>query len=526
MYFCSNEDILVIMKILTGAQIHELEKYTIEHKPIKSIDLMEEAAQQIFLAIKRRWSKRDAIIVFAGPGNNGGDALAVARLLAKDDYIVSVYLFNINNKLSEDCVTNKKRLLDTTSIKNFTEITLNFEPPELTAGTLVIDGLFGSGLNKPLYGGFASLVRYINQSPCKVISIDMPSGMMTEDNSMNVLSNIIKANLTLTIGNEKLSMFLDDMLPYFGKIEVLYIGLLDEYVEKIDAIYNTNEKIFVLGRKSVAHKGDMGHALLVAGKYGMAGAAVLAAKACLRSGVGKITVHTPKLNNDILQISVPEAIVSHDIGDEHFTEPIDTKCYQAMGIGPGLGQDEDTAIAMIAQIRRAQCPVVVDADALNMLASHRAWMQQLPKKIILTPHPKEFDRLVGNTSDSCFERLSKALNLAQRIEGYILLKGHHSALCLPNGKVIFNTTGNAGMATAGSGDVLTGIITGLLARGYCPADACMRGMDIHGKAGDLAAEDLGEESMTAGDLIKFLPKAFPRDCSIDFDSNINNPHIQ
>ena len=263
-------------------------------------------------------------------------------------------------------------------------------------------------------------------------------------------------------------------------------------------------------RNPFAHKGNMGNALIIAGSYGMAGAAVLAAKACLRTGVGKVTVDTPKRNNDIVQISVPEAVVLHDYEDMHFSEPVETADFDAVGMGPGMGQNENTAIAMIAQVRRTQCPLVLDADALNMLAKHRAWTQQLPKDIIMTPHPKEFDRLCGSPSADSYERLSKARDLAERLHAYIVLKGHYSALCTPDRRVVFNSTGNAGMATAGSGDVLTGIITGLLARGHSHEEACLLGMYLHGLAGDLAVRDVGEESLLASDIIRYLPQAFRR----------------
>jgi NAD(P)H-hydrate epimerase len=253
----------------------------------------------------------------------------------------------------------------------------------------------------------------------------------------------------------------------------------------------------------------MGNALIIAGSYGMAGASVLATQACLRSGVGKVHTHTPKQNSMILQISVPEAIIQFDRDETIFSEAVDTEDFDALGIGPGLGTSEQTSVALIAQLRRSQCPIVADADAINILANHRAWIQQLPKGVILTPHPKELERLEGHCNDS-YERLSKARNLAERIEGYVILKGHHSALCLPDGHVIFNSTGNAGMATAGSGDVLTGILTGLLARGYKQQDACIIGMYLHGLAGDIAARELGEESVVASDIIKYLPQAFKK----------------
>ena len=250
----------------------------------------------------------------------------------------------------------------------------------------------------------------------------------------------------------------------------------------------------------------MGHALLMAGSRGMAGAAILATRACLRSGVGKVTVRTLQSNVLPLQIAVPEAVLSVDNAD-YYSEPVDTDDYNAVGVGPGLGMAEGTAVTLIAQLRRTQCPVVADADALNILANHRAWMQQLPKEIILTPHPKEFDRMVGHSTDS-YERLCKARDLARKLQAYVLLKGHYSALCMPDGQVVFNSTGNGGMATPGSGDVLTGIITALLTRGYRRSDACIVGMYLHGLAGDLAARELGVESLVASDLITYLPQAF------------------
>ena len=508
LYFCKQ------MKILTSNQIHDLDHYTMEHEPIRSIDLMERAAKTLTRAITSMWDNQKPVVVFAGPGNNGGDALAVARMLGDQNYKVAVYLFNTTNKLSEDCAINKKRLSESRKIKEFVEVTDEFDPPKLEANTLVIDGLFGSGLNKPLAGGFASLVKYINQSPSTIASIDIPSGLMTEDNTYNVRANIIKADVTFTLQLKKLAFLFPENQQFIGKLVILDIRLSEEGLSKIDAQYTIVEEKDIrprlLRRNEYAHKGNMGTALIVAGSYGMAGAAILASQACLRSGAGKVIIHTPRRNNDIMQISVPEAIVETDHDEKYFTETIESDDVDAMAIGPGLRQQENTAIALISQIRRTQAPIVVDADGLNMLANHRAWLQQLPKNIILTPHPKEFDRLNGSSCADSFERLSKARDMAEHLHAYIILKGHYSALCLPDGKVMFNSTGNAGMATAGSGDVLTGIITGLLARGYTHADACMIGMYLHGLAGDLAARELGMESIVAGDLIRFLPKAFQR----------------
>lgn len=502
------------MKIFTSNQIRELDRYTIEHEPIRPIDLMERAAKALARAITEMWGNDTPVVVFAGPGNNGGDALAVARILADQNYKVSVYLFNINDRLSEDCAANKKRVADHKHIRTFVEVTQQFDPPVLDASTLVVDGLFGTGLNKPLAGGFASLVKYINQSPAKVVSIDIPSGLMTEDNTYNIHTNIIRANITLSLQMKKLAFLFADNQQYIGRLRLLDIRLSQDFIAKTKSQYSIIEenevRKLLIPRHDFEHKGSIGNALLIAGSYGMAGAAILSARACLRSGVGKVTVHTPRKNYNAMQTAVPEAVMQMDREETLFSEAVDAEDFDALGIGPGLGQSENTAIALIAQLRRTTAPIVADADALNILANHRAWMQQLPKGIVMTPHPKEFERMYGNRCNGDYERLAKAREMAEHLQAFILLKGHYSALCLPDGSVVFNSTGNSGMATAGSGDVLTGIITALLSRGYRQREACIIGMYVHGLAGDLAAKEVGKESLIASDIIKYLPKAFLR----------------
>lgn len=499
------------MKLFSATQISELDKYTIEHEPITSINLMERAAEELTEAISLLWDEDTPVVVFAGPGNNGGDALAVTRLLRQRGYNVTAYLFNVNGKLSADCHENLTRLKKKYA-SAIVEVTKEFDPPKLGSDTLVVDGLFGSGINKPLTGGFAAVVKYINQSAATVVSIDLPSGLMAENNTFNVKSNIVTADFTFTLGTKKLCMMMADNQQYLGEVRVLNIGLSEEYIANTPAQCNVIEEDDVVRclktRDDFAHKGSMGHALLVAGARGMAGAAILATKACLRSGVGKVTVHTPLCNSDIMQISVPEAVVQTDRGEESFTQATDANLYNAMGIGPGLGNAETTSIALMTQIRSTRVPMVIDADAINILASHRAWLQQLPDGIIFTPHPREMDRLLDTPPADDYDRLMKASDMAQRLHVYVLLKGHHSALCLPNGNILFNSTGNAGMATAGSGDVLTGIITALLARGYNQQDAAMVGMYLHGLAGDIAAQAVGMESLMASDIIAHLPQAF------------------
>ena len=309
------------MKIFTSAQIHELDKYTIEHEPISSIDLMERAAEAIARSIAGEWGAATPVVVFAGPGNNGGDALAVARLLSGRGYSVSAFLFNTTGRLSADCATNKERLAALGGVQ-FVEVTQEFDPPQLEAGTLVVDGLFGSGLNKPLAGGFASLVKYINASPATVVSIDVPSGLMGEDNTYNVRANTIRADLTLTLQQPKLSFLFAENQQYVGRFKTLDIGISAEGIASSDARYRIVEEAevrsLVKGRDDFAHKGSMGSALLVAGSCGMAGASVLAARACLRSGVGKVTVHTPRCNNLAVQGAVPEAEVQLDPEEAFF----------------------------------------------------------------------------------------------------------------------------------------------------------------------------------------------------------------
>lgn len=499
------------MKILTAEQLKQLDRYTIEHEPIASIDLMERAATCLTEAIRRRWDTTHTFVVMAGPSGNGGDALAVARMLAQHGYATHTYLFDVKNNLSADCRENLERLKQTEGAE-LTHITQQFEPPELSNEAVVIDGLFGTGLKGPLRGGFAQLAKYINRLPARVVSIDLPSGMMAEDNSYNVEANIVKADVTLTVGLPKLAFLMADMAPLVGEVEVLDIGLSREEYNRMTTPYVLTEPTDVRSllkvRPVFGHKGTFGHALLIAGRRGMAGAALLAARACLRSGVGKLTVGTPGANVEILQIGVPEAVLHIDVSHEHFSQPIEASAFQAMCIGPGLGTDAESATAFIAQAHAARVPLVVDADGLNILSSHKGWLNQLPAGSILTPHVGELARLVGTTGMSSYSALQAARELARRHRFYVVLKGHYTAICTPDGSVFFNATGNNGMATAGSGDVLSGMLLGLLAQGYGPLEACRLGVWLHGLAGDLAARQLGTHSLVAGDLVNYIPKAF------------------
>lgn len=498
------------MKIFPSSSIKKLDAYTIEHEPISSIDLMERAATALTKAITQRWTPQTPVIVFAGPGNNGGDALAVTRMMAEKEYDVEVYLFNTKGELSADCRTNKEQIAAMRNVK-FHEISTQFVPPTLTAEHLVIDGLFGSGLNKPLSGGFAAVVKYINSSPATVVSIDIPSGLMGEENTFNIKSNIIRADYTYSLQLPKLAFLFAENAEFVGKWELLDIQLSQEAIKQSETNYELTEaediRTLIKPRKQFAHKGNFGHALLIAGSKGMAGASILSARACLRSGVGLLTVHAPLCNCTILQTSVPEAMVESDTDESCFAVPTDTDDYQAIAIGPGLGKSEETETALLEQLQHCQTPAVLDADALNILANHRHALTHLPKGSILTPHPKELERLVGKCQDS-YERLTKACELAKNANVHIILKGAYSAIITPEGKCYFNPTGNPGMATGGSGDVLTGVILALLAQGYDTDAAARIGTYVHGLAGDVAQSKQGTIGLIASDIIDSLPAAW------------------
>ena len=442
------------------------------------------------------------------------------RMLGETNYNVYVYLFNTSDNLSADCQINKQRLLDFQDVKQNTmgvrnvelvEVKSQFTPPKLEEGDLVVDGLFGTGLSRPLNGGFASVVKYINSSPATVVSIDVPSGLMCEDNTYNVMNHIVKANYTFTLQYPKLSFFFAENEQYVGEWEVLDIGVKDPMTEETHSPYYFTEQADLLpllkSRSKFAHKGSVGHALLIAGKRGMAGAAILVARACMRSGAGKLTVRVPEHNVRIMQEAVPEAILNIDVDQNCFSQSFDTSEFDAMAIGPGIGTSSYTVQAFIEQVSMTKCPMVIDADALNILGSHRGWITQLPRRCILTPHKKELFGLISTTRNS-YEELERTRELAARQQIYIVIKGAYSAIVTPEGNVYFNSTGNPGMATAGAGDVLTGVLVSLLAQGYVPEVAARLGVYLHGLAGDLAVENLSYEGLISSDLVEYLPKSF------------------
>ena len=501
------------MKVLSAAQMRLLERLSIESDNVTSLDLMERAACAVTDAISHRWDTSHRLVVFAGPGNNGGDALAVSRMMIAAGYSVEVFLFNVKNALSPDCSTNRTRLVALAEDKKtdgrlvFHEIRQGFDFPELSASDIIIDGLFGTGLSRPLDGGFASLVKALNAAGNAVVAIDMPSGLMSEENSYNDNSRIIRATLTLAIHRPKPSHLMPENEPFVGELVILPIGLSEEREAQIASHLNISERTqmaaFLHRRPRYAHKGTMGHALLMAGSKGMAGAAIMAAKACLRGGVGKVTVCTAAVNVLPLQVSVPEAIVQTAGG---VINEQTMSAYQAVGMGPGMGTD-DMGSVMLRVMRSVQSPLVLDADALTLIGQHREWLERVPTGTVLTPHVGELERIIGHHKDG-WVRLQHACELARSHGLNVLVQGHHSAVIKPSGEVWFNPTGNPGMATAGSGDVLTGLITALLAQGYETSDALRLAVWVHGRAGDIAVGRVGcEESVIATDIIDAIGEA-------------------
>ncbi len=497
------------MRIFGAAQVSDIDEYTIKNEPVASIDLMERAALRLTGWYVRHYHTDQKVHIFAGPGNNGGDALAMARQLAERQFRVECCLLAFG-KLSADCAINRQRLIDQ-GLVSFREIDDGDPLPEIGQGEVVVDGIFGSGLSRQVSGFPARVISHINSHQGVVVAIDIPSGLFGEDNSDNDYNSVIRATFTLSFQFPFLSFFFEMNEPYVGEWRVHDIGLHPAIIEESDTPYQIIEKEMVRDllpeRKKFSHKGTFGHGLIISGCYGMMGAALLAGEACMRGGSGLTTLHVPRFGYSIIQTSLPEALVNLDQSDILFSEPPDLKTYTAIGIGPGLGCKPNTGKGLKMVIERAVVPLVIDADGLNILSENPEWYALLPRGTILTPHPKEFDRLAGKSKDG-FERHLKQRAFSEKYGVVVVLKGAFTGIASPDGQYWFNPTGNPGMATGGSGDVLTGLITGLLSRGMKPVDAALAGVYLHGMAGDLAAGELGQEALIAGDMIRKLGAAF------------------
>lgn len=495
------------MKILSSEQIRSLDRFTIEHEPIASIDLMERAAGTCLKSILERFPETKHYTIICGPGNNGGDGLAIARMLCEQGRYVSCFLLETGHP-SADNQINFERISNMGV--HVVRITENNIPT--FGGEVIIDALFGTGLSRPLTGVAAETINKINSAGLPVISIDLPSGLYDRGNTAENLSSTIKATLTLSFQVPKLCFYLPETGPYVGDWQVLDIGLSAVFLDQLessDESYSLeNARKDLIKRNPFGHKGSFGHSLLIGGSYGKIGAIALASNACLHTGAGLTTAYTPRCANEILQASLPELMLIHSSSEQELSGKPELHPFSAIGIGPGMGTSTGAFEVLRHAIASAETShLVIDADGLNLLGLHPELIELLPKGTVLTPHPKEFERLFGAFTNT-EEKIAFMRKLAVKQQINILLKGHHSISATSNGMVYYNTSGNVGMAKGGSGDVLTGIITGLLSQGHVPEKALPLGVYLHGLAGDLACAELGNRAYIASDLIHQLGMTF------------------
>lgn len=489
------------MKIFTAQQLKEADAITLEKQGITSNELMERAAGLVFEEIHTRLQNAEIPVkIFCGIGNNGGDGLVVGRLLLEKGYDVTIYVVNYSDQRSKDFLVNYDR------VKNMTRqwpILLKSEEdfPEINTGDFIIDAIFGVGLNRPLVDWVANLVRLINKSGAFVLAIDVPSGLMA-DMPVEQQDAIIRANYTLSFQSAKLSFFMPDTAAFTGELQILDIGLDRDYLKDEHAVAQTigkpEARVIYRPRNKFSHKGTFGHALMVGGSYGKMGSICLATNAALRAGAGMATAFVPACGYDIFQTAVPEAMVLTDVNNKilsHIDYDIEPT---AIGFGVGVGTGEETVKAFENLLKKNSKPMVIDADGLNILSKNKDLLKLLPEGSILTPHPKELERLIGSWKND-FEKLEKARDLATEHKIILVIKGAYT-FTVTSDETYINTSGNPGMATAGSGDVLTGILTALICQGYPTLTAAVLGVYLHGRAGDLAAEKLSYEGMIAGDI--------------------------
>lgn len=493
------------MKILSSKEIHDLDRYSIEEEGIASIDLMERACHTLVEWFTHRYRPDKKVLVVCGVGNNGGDGLGIARILSLQGYLVKVIIVPQAGKPTPDFEINRSRL---PGLVPCTEWKETLDDSLFSGVDILVDALLGSGLSRPLEGALAKVVNAMNAAQAVKIAVDIPSGLLMDQPGSSV---VFKAHRTVSFQLPKLAFFMPSYAEYVGEWSVVDIGLSNSFLNEIQCnhffVTESDVAQLLIPRKRFSHKGTYGHALLIAGSTGMMGACVLSAKAALRAGVGLLTVHIPPSEKNILPISVPEALCDFDENETCFSSIPSLEKYTAIGVGPGLGRKIESVSGLTQLLEKYRSPIVLDADALNILAANPHLLHLIPAGSILTPHPKEFERLVGPWKND-FERLDKLKKLSAQLQSIIILKGAFSSIACPDGKVYFNPTGNPGMATGGSGDVLTGILTAILAQGFASVDAALLSVYVHGLAGDLAAREFGMISLIAGDLVHFVPKAF------------------
>ncbi len=494
------------MKILNSLQIKVLDKQAIDKEKITSLELMEKAAYSFVEWFMDKFTYKNPIHIFCGKYNNGGDGLAIARMLLDQRYIVYVHVVNHTEKCSEDFKQNLEALSDRIKV-NY--INSSADIPVILPHSIIVDAILGSGLSRPLLGVLEDVVIHLNKQMNTTIAVDIATGLYTD--AYNPSTSILEVDYTVSFQVPKLSFFLAHNYKYVGKWVCVDIGLDNKYLDSIDTEYYYVDlpiiNSMLKAREKFTHKGSFGHTLLIAGSCGKIGAAILAAKASLRTGTGLVTTHLPKCGFLAMQAALPECIVSIDKTEEHLSSWPKISEYNSIAIGPGLGMAADTLEGFRKIMKSLVKPTIFDADAINILGAYPELMLNVPENSMFTPHPKEFERLVGTVSNG-YERLEKQLEFCEKYKVYVAFKGAHTTVCTPDGKFYFNSTGNPGMATAGSGDVLTGIIAALIAQDYTPEEAMVLGVFLHGKAGDLAVEEHSQESLMASDIISHIGKAY------------------
>jgi ADP-dependent NAD(P)H-hydrate dehydratase / NAD(P)H-hydrate epimerase len=494
-----------MLKILTSQQVKDLDAHTIAHEPIASIDLMERACRAFVSWFTPRFDTSLKIGIVCGTGNNGGDGLGIARLLNDLGYTIHVWIVRGSVSETDDFKKNLERLVGKVKID---EISSSSDQGLFINVHVLIDAVFGSGISRPLDGIYAQVVNCINQTDAVRLAVDIPSGLLT---NMHLEGVAVRADYTISFQLPKLTFLLPENSEYTGEWHIVNIGLDKTFIEKADtSLFFTERKDvkrIIKKRTRFSHKGTYGKALIISGSYGKMGAAVLASRAAMHSGLGLLTSHIPKCGYVIIQTSIPEAMASIDDHETVFSSLPSLDGYDAIGIGPGIGTEQQTVAAFTRLLQQMQKPIVIDADGLNILSSNRELLHLIPPNSILTPHPKEFERLAGSWKHD-FERLELQREFAVKTKTVVILKGAFSSIATPQGHIYFNPTGNPGMATGGSGDVLTGLLTGLLAQQYSSEQTALLGVYLHGLAGDFAANNKGMSSMIASDIIESFSEAF------------------
>jgi hydroxyethylthiazole kinase-like uncharacterized protein yjeF len=506
------------MKLFTADQIYTADKSTIEKQHITSEALMERAAIQVFNWLHTRLQGAQVKIhLFCGIGNNGGDGVAVARHLTEHGYNIGVYVVNYSKKRSKDFLIHLERLKERKIWPEFLDATSAL--PIIENDGIIIDAIFGIGLNRPPDDWVAKLIEHLNNSQAFVLSIDIPSGLFTGKVPSHT-TGIVKANHVLSFQVPKLVFFLPETGIYVDQWEIVDIGLDPEYLQTTETVYELIGKNEVLPlympRERFSHKGTFGHSLIIGGSYGKIGAVILSAKACLHAGSGLVSAYVPKCGYIPLQSALPEIMVITDEGEFNLSNIAFALNPTVIGLGIGLGTDSGTSDAFADFLKKNKVSLVLDADGLNMLSKNKKLLNKLPIKSVLTPHPKELERLIGKWEDD-FDKLNKVMAFSKQYDCIVVIKGAHT-ITVYEGKGYVNSTGNPGMATAGSGDVLTGIITGLIAQGYDALAAAIFGVYLHGRSGDIAVEHTGYQALTASTLITTLGKAY-----IDLFNNVQDP---